>query len=142
VKKSLTGAKLASKKEPTMAARHYQELIVWQKALDLVVLIYQTTASSPREEQFGLTIQLRKAAVSIPSNIAEGQARNTPGDFLHFLAIARGSLQEVETQIIIAERLRYITAEKREGFFVLSSEVGRLINGLSNSITPGRPTSN
>jgi four helix bundle protein len=125
-----------------MAARHYQELIVWQKAMDLVVLTYQTTTSFPREEQFGLTIQLRKAAISIPSNIAEGQGRNTPGDFLHFLAVARGSLQEVETQIIIAERLHYITADKREGFFVLSSEVGRLINGLSNSITPSRPPSN
>ncbi|SRR6266478_633575 len=125
-----------------MAVRHYQELIVWQKAMDLVVLIYKTTASFPREEQFGLTIQLRKAAVSIPSNIAEGQGRNTPGDFLHFLAVARGSLQEVETQIIIAERLHYITSDKRDGFFVLSSEVGRLINGLSNSITPAKPTSN
>jgi four helix bundle protein len=124
-----------------MTARHYQELIVWQKAMDLVVLTYQTTTSFPREEQFGLTIQLRKAAISIPSNIAEGQGRNTPGDFLHFLAVARGSLQEVETQIIIAERLQYIVADKREGFFVLSSEVGRLINELSNSITP-RPTSN
>lgn len=125
-----------------MAARHYQELIVWQKAMELVVLIYQTTTSFPREEQFGLTIQLREAAISIPSNIAEGQGRNTRGDFLHFLAVARGSLQEVETQIIIAERLHYITADKREGFFVLSSEVGRLINGLSNSITPSRPPSN
>jgi four helix bundle protein len=124
-----------------MAARHYQELIVWQKAMDLVVFIYQTTRCLPREEQFGLTVQLRKAAISIPSNIAEGQGRNTPGDFLHFLAVARGSLQELETQIIIAERLHYITADKRNEFFVLSSEVGRLINGLSNSITP-KPTSN
>ena len=62
-----------------MAARHYQELMVWQKAIELVVLIYQTTTSFPREEQFGLTIQLRKAAISIPSNIAEGQGRNTRG---------------------------------------------------------------
>jgi four helix bundle protein len=122
-------------------ARHYQELIVWQKAMDLVVFVYQTTGCFPREEQFGLTIQLRKAAISIPSNIAEGQGRNTPGDFLHFLAVARGSLQELETQIVIAERLHYITTDKRNEFFVLSSEVGRLINGLSNSITP-KPTSN
>jgi four helix bundle protein len=119
-----------------MAVKQYRDLIAWQKAMDFVVLIYKTTGSFPREEVFGLTSQVRKAAVSIPSNIAEGQGRNTVGDFLHFLGVARGSLQEVETQILIAQRLLYISAEKQEEALVLSSEVGRLINGLSNSITP------
>ncbi len=125
-----------------MAAKHYRELIVWQKAIELVEQVYQITNSFPREDQFGMTIQLRKAAVSIPSNIAEGQGRNTLGDFLHFLAVARGSLQELETQIVISERLHYLTANNREALFLKSSEVGRLINGLANSITPSNSASN
>ena len=88
--------------------KDYRELIVWQKAMDLVEAIYRTTARFPKEELYGLTSQIRRAAVSIPSNIAEGQARNTTRDFLHFLAIAYGSLKEVETQVLIAERLGYI----------------------------------
>ena len=87
--------------------RHYRELIVWQKAMDLVMRVYEATECFPQRELFGLTNQLRRAAVSIPSNIAEGQGRNTTADFLRFLSIARGSLQELETQILIASRLRY-----------------------------------
>ncbi|SRR6266851_254652 len=117
-----------------MAIRHYQELIVWQKAMDLVVFTYKITAGFPREELFGLSLQLRRAAISIPSNIAEGQGRNTTKDFLHFLAVARGSLQEVETQMVISERLAYTSAQTSGAFFELSSEVGRLISGLRNSL--------
>lgn len=88
-----------------MTVRHYSDLIVWQKAMDLVVHVYEVTESFPQREVFGLTNQVRRAAVSIPSNIAEGQGRGTTKDFLHFLAIARGSLQEVETQLLLAYRL-------------------------------------
>jgi len=119
-----------------MAVRHYRELIVWQKALDLVILIYKLTGRFPREELFGLTSQLRRAAVSIPSNIAEGQGRDTVKDFLHFLAVARGSLQEVETQVIIAERLQYTTEAETAGVLSTSAEIGRLLYGLCNSLSP------
>ncbi len=80
-----------------MAVRSYRELIAWQKAMDFVELVYQHTASFPKEERYGLTGQLRKAAVSVPSNIAEGQGRSTTADFLRFLSIARGSLYESQT---------------------------------------------
>ena len=91
-----------------MSVQSYRELIVWQKAIDLVVAIYRITQSFPREEAFGLTSQLRRAAVSIPSNIAEGQGRRSAKEFQRFLDIARGSLQEVETQLLIANRLHYL----------------------------------
>ncbi len=117
-----------------MTLKHYQELIAWQKAMDLVVLAYKISAEFPREELFGLALQIRRAAVSIPSNIAEGQGRNTTRDFIHFLGIAQGSLQELETQVIVADRLRYLNAESKTGLIELSCEVGRLIHGLVNSL--------
>jgi len=117
-----------------MAVKHYGELIAWQKAMDLVVLIYRSTQAFPREEMFGLSCQVRRAAVSVPSNIAEGQGRRTTGEFLQFLSIARGSLQEAETQILFAERLGYLPEVKRKELIDSSSEVGRLISGLINSL--------
>src|SRR5690348_912144 len=110
-----------------MGIKHYHELIVWQKAMDLVVMVYKLTAGFPREELFGLTLQVRKAAVSVPSNIAEGQGRDTTRDFLHFLSIARGSLQEAETQMFVAERLAYVPSEQMTALLALSAEVGRLM---------------
>jgi four helix bundle protein len=118
-----------------MGVKHYQELIVWQKAMDLVVLIYQVTTCFPKEEIFGLTAQLGRAAVSIPSNIAEGQGRQTTRDFLHFLSIAQGSIQETETQVLIGERLKYLNGEQKAQVMARSSEVGRLLNGLVNSLS-------
>lgn len=91
-----------------MGAQSFEDLIVWPKAMDLVEAIYRSTASLPADERFGLTQQLRRAAVSISSNIAEGQGRSTPIDFLRFLFIARGSLNEVRTQLLIAVRLRFL----------------------------------
>lgn len=95
-----------------MKVRNYQDLIVWQKAMDLVEQIYSTSKSFPREEIYGLTSQLRRAAVSIPSNIAEGPGRRTTADFVRHLSISYGSLREVETQILIAARLLYLTKER------------------------------
>ncbi len=113
-----------------MTVKHYQELIAWQKAMDLVVLVYEHTACFPKEEMFGLTNQVRRAVVSVPSNLAEGQGRRTTKEFLNFLSIARGSLQEVETQILLAERLNYLKEMYRAEIIGLSSEVGRLLSGL------------
>jgi four helix bundle protein len=117
-----------------MKVKSYRDLIVWQKAMDLVTLVYQSTECFPHKEVFGLTNQIRKAAVSIPSNIAEGQGRNTDRDFRHFLAISRGSLQEVETQLELARRLNYLDEETLFDILELSSEVARLINGLSRAL--------
>jgi len=117
-----------------MAVKDYRELIVWQKAMDLVERIYRVTAGLPREEVYGLTSQIRRAAISIPSNIAEGQGRHTTRDFLNFLSIAQGSLKEVETQVLIAERLAYINQAQTSKLVSLTEEVGRLISGLRNSL--------
>jgi four helix bundle protein len=118
-----------------MGVRNYRDLIVWQKSMDLVTLVYQFTESFPQKEVFGLTNQLRRAAVSVPSNIAEGQGRNSNRDFQRFLSIARGSLQEVETQLELARRLGYLGETNLIDINELSSEVARLINGLSRALT-------
>src|SRR5919198_1010612 len=102
--------------------------------MDLVEMVYKATGQFPKEELYGLTNQLRRAVVSIPSNIAEGQGRNSRNDFKRFLLISHGSLREVETQILIAERLRYISQARIEPIMNLTGEVGRLINGLCNSL--------
>ena len=117
-----------------MKVRNYQELIVWQKAMDLVEEIYAASKSFPREEVYGLTGQLRRAAVSIPSNIAEGQGRRTTPDFVRHLSISYGSLRELETQTLIAARLLYLTKERCEDILAMAGEVGRLLNGLMSSL--------
>jgi four helix bundle protein len=118
-----------------MLAKNYSELIAWQRAMDLVESVYNATKLFPKEELYGLTSQLRRAAVSIPSNIAEGQGRKSLNEFLHFLSIAYGSLREVETQILIVGRLNYLDQPEVNKLIALTSEVGRLINGLSNSLS-------
>lgn len=118
-----------------MKVRNYQELIVWQKAMDLVESVYAASRSFPREEIYGLTSQLRRAAISIPSNIAEGQGRRTTPDFIRHLSIGYGSLREVETQLLIAARLRYLSDAKCQDLLKITAEVGRLFNGLMSSLT-------
>ena len=113
---------------------NFKELMVWQKAIDLVTEIYKITRAFPKEEVFGLVSQMQRAAVSIPSNIAEGHERNTDKEFAQFLCIARGSLAELETQIIIAEKLSYITKEQRISILNNCYEIGRMINGLLKKI--------
>jgi four helix bundle protein len=102
--------------------------------MDFLTLVYRHTAHFPSEERFGLTNQVRRSSVSIPSNIAEGQGRRTTTEFLHFLSIARGSLQEAETQILIAQRLTYLGETEVAELLGASSEVGRLLSGLINSL--------
>lgn len=118
-----------------MKVRSYRDLIVWQKAMDLVVLVYQAGKKFPREELYGLTNQIRRAAVSVPSNIAEGQGRSSTKEFRHHLSTAYGSLQEVETQILVAQRLEYLDQEEVEVVLNLTAEVGRLINALSSALS-------
>ena len=117
-----------------MKVRNYRDLIVWQRAMDLVEEVYSVSKEFPREEIYGLTSQIRRAAVSIPSNIAEGQGRRTTPDFLRHLSIAYGSLRELETQILIAMRLRYLAQEKGENCLRIAAEVGRLLNGLMSAL--------
>jgi four helix bundle protein len=119
-----------------MPVKSFNELIVWQKAIDFVETIYSVTAGFPRDEIYGLTNQLRRAAVSIPSNIAEGQSRQSTRDFLNYLSIARGSLAEVETQLVIAARLKYIKPAKNAELHESLTEVARLLRGLSKSLSP------
>jgi four helix bundle protein len=117
-----------------MASVNYQDLIAWQKSMDLVEAVYRVTAEFPRTEIYGLRAQLRRAAISIPSNFAEGEGRRSKREFYHFLTIAHGSIRELETQTLIAERLSYITPDTRAQVLRASSEVGRLLTGLSNSL--------
>ena len=115
--------------------RGYRDLVVWQKSKNFCINIYKLTSKFPEAERFGLMSQLRRAAVSIPSNIAEGQARRSTNEFVRFLSIALGSLAEAETQIMIARRLDYLNEEQMNELLALSAEVGRILNGLANSIT-------
>jgi four helix bundle protein len=117
-----------------MKVKNFRELIVWQKALDLVEETYKASKSFPKDEIYGLTSQIRRAVVSIPSNIAEGQGRDTSREFRHYLSIAYGSLCEVQTQIFIAPRLTYMKEEQVIRLLSMTDEVARLINGLSNSL--------
>jgi len=117
-----------------VAVTHYRELTAWQKAMDLAVAVYEQTRTFPREEAYGLTSQLRRAAVSVPSNIAEGQGRHTTKDFIRFLGVARGSLQEAQTQVILAKRLGYISEVQEARLLDQCAGVARLLYGLTNAL--------
>lgn len=123
-----------------MARQTYRDLVVWQKAMQLVTNVYALTENFPKHEMFGLTSQLRRATVSVPSNIAEGQGRDSPKEFLHHLSIAYGSLMEAETQVQIASNLTYISKTDAGNLLAQCDEVGRLLNGLLRSLR--KPTGN
>ncbi len=114
--------------------KSYQDLLVWQKAMDLTVVIYSATKSFPKEETYGLISQIRRAAVSIPSNIAEGRSRNTVGEFVQFLGIAKGSIAELETQIILANMLGYLADAKKDEIISVCNEVSKMLMGLAKSL--------
>lgn len=114
--------------------KSYQDLIVWQKSMDLAKMIYEHTASFPKEEMYGLISQMRRAAVSISANIAEGQARNTTGEFRQFLGIAKGSLAELETLIILSSRLNFLILETSENLLMHLAEISKMLNGLLKSL--------
>ncbi len=112
----------------------YRDLIVWQRAMDLVVTAYRLTKRFPVEERYALVQQVRRSAVSVPSNIAEGHGRNHLGDYLRHLSIARGSLMELETQLLIAGRMAYIGRVDGDGILEKSAEVGRMLSGLIRTL--------
>jgi len=112
----------------------YRDLIAWRKAMDLVTEIYRVTRAFPRDELYGLSNQLRRAAVSVPSNVAEGQARFSSKEFHHFLSQARGSLVEIETQLTIAQKLNYLTSTQTQPLLDRAAELGKVLNGLIASI--------
>jgi four helix bundle protein len=112
--------------------RDFRDLIVWKKSIELAVQVYRETSSFPRDERFGLTSQMRRSAVSVPSNVAEGQGRATLGEFRHFLGIAKGSLSELETQVVIATELEFLP--KDSSLLSRLREVARLLNGLIVSL--------
>ncbi|MFV0539007.1 MAG: four helix bundle protein [Dysgonomonas sp.] len=115
----------------------HKDLIVWQKGISLVKAIYEETSSYPQVEQFGLTSQIRRSAVSIPSNIAEGCGRNSDKELIQFLYIALGSASELETQIIISVELRFIEQGKADILLNLINEVIRMITSLIKSLKLG-----
>ena len=117
-----------------MAINSFRDLLVWQKAMDMVVAAYSLTRQFPDSERFGLTSQLQRAAVSVPANIAEGRGRRGTKDFLRYLSIAYGSLAEMETHVLIANRLSYIAEQQVSSILEQVNEVRRMIDGLQTSL--------
>ena len=117
-----------------MSKSGYKDLIGWQKGIKLVGLIYDITDGFPANEMYGLVSQLRRAAVSVPSNIAEGKAHYSNRDFVRFLRHSRGSLAEIETQVLIAEQRKYLSVEQAKQLAEQLDESGRILSGLINSL--------
>jgi four helix bundle protein len=122
-------------------ARHYKDLIAWQKAMDLVSALYDATESFPKRETYSLTDQMRRAAVSVPSNIAEGQAHYSDREFRYYLRRSRGSLTELETQVLIAKQRDYLSEPQAAELLKRTAEVSRLLSGLINSLERNSPLS-
>jgi four helix bundle protein len=118
----------------TNATRNYKNLFVWQKGIVLAKLIYELTQNFPSEEKFGLVAQMRRAAVSIPSNVAEGQARHTTGEFIQFISHAEGSLAELDAQLILSIELNFARSENADTAFGLISELRRMLNVLRRKL--------
>jgi four helix bundle protein len=114
--------------------RNYRDLVVWQKGIELTIYIYKLTSNFPESEKFGLTNQLRRAAVSIPSNIAEGHARKSDKEFGRFLRIALGSCAEIDTQIIIAKELEYLQEDIATEISARAVEIQKMIYGLIRNL--------
>ena len=119
---------------PTMAIRNYRDLEVWQRSMELAETVWRLSAAFPREERFGMTSQVRRAATSVPANIAEGAERQGTREFLQFLGIANGSLAETETFLLLAERLGLVPHDTVEDALKQAGVVGRLLAGLRRSL--------
>ncbi|MFN2514993.1 MAG: four helix bundle protein [Pyrinomonadaceae bacterium] len=114
--------------------RPHEKLDVWKKGIDFVVAVYRATENFPKEERFGLTSQIRRAAVSIPANIAEGAGRKSYNEFAHFLSNSQGSASEVETELLIASRLSYVEESSYLALRSSLDEIGRMLTGLSRHL--------
>lgn len=112
----------------------FKDLKVWQKSMDLVVEVYRASTSFPSEECYGLTAQMRRSAVSVPSNIAEGNGRRGRREYLRFLSVASGSLAELETQILLSQRLSYLNDQICSDLMTRTDEIGRMLVGLRDSL--------
>ena len=117
-----------------MPIETYRSLTVWQKAVTFTVLVYQLLEKFPRNEQYGLVSQMQRAAVSIPSNIAEGRERQSDRDFSRFIVIALGSLAELETQLLISQRLGYLTESDLQTITPQADEIGKMLRGLHKKL--------
>ena len=118
-------------------AHSYEDLLVWQKAMDLVEEVYRLIKLLPKEENFGISAQMRRSAISIPSNIAEGQSRHTTKEFINFLSIANGSKSELKKQILICIRLKYITEIQAKSAISLCEEIGKMIFSMVAKLQSG-----
>jgi four helix bundle protein len=119
--------------KPT-TTRNYKDLVVWQKGIALAKLVYGLTRNFPSEERFGIVAQMRRGAVSIPSNIAEGQARHTTGEFIQFISHAEGSVAELDTQLTLSIELKFCSSAAAELAFALISEIRRMLNALRRKL--------
>ena len=119
---------------PTSALAGYQDLLVWQRSMDLVEQVYRLTSELPAAEQWGLIGQMRRAAVSVPSNIAEGYGRKGTGEYRHHVSIGRGSLLELETQILLCVRLKYISTVASESILKEIGEISRMLATLASRL--------
>ncbi len=118
-----------------MPIESYRSLLVWQKSVDFVVLVYRLLGRFPKNEQYGLSSQMQRAAVSIPSNIAEGKERQSDRDFARFIAIALGSLAELETQLLIAQKLGYLDEFDWQEVTAQADEIGKMLRSLHKKLS-------
>jgi len=116
----------------------YRDLIVWQKSIELAKQLYRLTAKFPNDEKFGLISQIRRAAVSVSSNIAEGQARNTTGEFIQFISHAEGSAAELDTQLYLSIELGFVTSMEAAPILALIDEIRRMLNSLRRRLSETR----
>jgi four helix bundle protein len=125
-----------------VAITHYRDLKVWQLAIDVVEAAYRLTREFPKGETYGIVQQIRRAAISVPSNVAEGHARSSPKEFLHHISIALGSLAELETQLIVATKLNYFGNQHLDAILQRTDETGKMLRGLQKALlakTKGNP---
>jgi len=121
-------------RESSEVVKSYRDLLVWQKSMDLLVDVYEAIAKFPADERYGLSIQIKRAAVSIPSNIAEGSSRRGTKEFLRYINIPTDSLAELETQLMAAKRLKFLSAEIEAKLLKQTDEISRMLQGLYNSL--------
>ena len=117
-----------------MGVKTYKELLVWQKSMELVKIIYELVRELPKEELFALSAQMRRSAISLPSNIAEGAERDSTKEFIHFINIAQGSRAELETQTLLCESIGYLKREETDKTIELLSEIGRMLSDLKRAL--------
>jgi four helix bundle protein len=120
--------------ETTKKIETFKDLLVWQKAMNLTTKVYQIVKKLPKEERYSLSDQMRRAAVSIPSNIAEGYGRHTPKEYVRFLSIARGSAFELETQLLACEQIHYLSASDIQPHLAIISELTKMLSSLIHKI--------